>query len=136
MGLSNIPSLSEGVLPVFVLNTVVWMAMLFNNMLRCVLQLAVSTVTQTTETQEESDDEEAMSSRRGRVSITQYKNISTTSDVVGSTTLMECCVCLCVFEPNEEVSELPCNHIFHTPCLNKWFLNTHTTCPLCRRSTH
>ncbi|KAL0336080.1 UNVERIFIED_CONTAM: E3 ubiquitin-protein ligase [Sesamum radiatum] len=45
---------------------------------------------------------------------------------------VECCVCLCRFEAEEEVSELSCKHFFHKGCLDKWFDNQHITCPLCR----
>ncbi|KAL9311021.1 putative Zinc finger, RING-type [Arabidopsis thaliana] len=46
---------------------------------------------------------------------------------------MDCCVCLCGFKEEEEVSELvSCKHYFHSACLDKWFGNNHTTCPLCR----
>lgn len=46
--------------------------------------------------------------------------------------LVDCCVCLCRFELEEEVSELSCKHFFHKGCLEKWFGNQHSTCPLCR----
>ncbi|KAL9270674.1 E3 ubiquitin-protein ligase-like protein [Drosera capensis] len=48
---------------------------------------------------------------------------------------MECCVCLCCFEAEDEVSELPCKHYFHKGCVEKWFDGgdrRSTTCPLCR----
>lgn len=44
----------------------------------------------------------------------------------------ECPVCLCVFEEDEEVRELPrCRHSFHAPCIEMW-LYSHLDCPLCR----
>ncbi|KAL1808887.1 hypothetical protein ACET3Z_025877 [Daucus carota] len=44
----------------------------------------------------------------------------------------ECPVCLCVFEEDEEVRELPrCKHSFHAPCTEMW-LYSHSDCPLCR----
>lgn len=44
----------------------------------------------------------------------------------------ECPVCLCVFEEDEEVRELPrCKHSFHAPCIEMW-LYSHLDCPLCR----
>ncbi|XVE74951.1 hypothetical protein DITRI_Ditri12bG0059600 [Diplodiscus trichospermus] len=45
---------------------------------------------------------------------------------------LECCVCLCGFKEEDEVSELSCKHFFHKSCLEKWFDNNHSTCPLCR----
>lgn len=43
----------------------------------------------------------------------------------------ECSIC---FEEllNKAVSYLPCNHLFHTTCLNKTFENKIYNCPLCR----
>ncbi|EXB82546.1 E3 ubiquitin-protein ligase RHA2A [Morus notabilis] len=92
-------------------------------------------------------------SRERRISITQFKSLcqnrscdaknSTSSSISGisgstssssstNTSTSECCVCFCGFEADEEVSELSCKHFFHKNCLDKWFHNKHTTCPLCR----
>ncbi|XP_074323507.1 RING-H2 finger protein ATL52-like [Apium graveolens] len=44
----------------------------------------------------------------------------------------ECPVCLCFFEQDEQVRELPrCKHSFHAPCIEMW-LYSHLDCPLCR----
>jgi len=43
----------------------------------------------------------------------------------------ECVVCLEPYEKEDEISKLPCNHIFHYKCISKWVL-TNQTCPLCR----
>lgn len=40
----------------------------------------------------------------------------------------ECCVCM---EPINKTTEIPCNHIFCTTCLNKW-LKKQNSCPICR----
>ncbi|CAI0463669.1 unnamed protein product [Linum tenue] len=87
------------------------------------------------------------SRRRGRrISITQFRALSGGGGEASSNsfdnggggrsawlaTTVECCVCLCGFEADEEVSELSCKHFFHKGCLQKWFDNQHTTCPLCR----
>ncbi|XP_057776798.1 probable E3 ubiquitin-protein ligase XERICO [Salvia miltiorrhiza] len=108
MGLSNFPSPAEGVLPLLVMNTVMSVA-LVKNKLRSVLQAVGGG----------GAAEEAR-----RVSITRYGCLCREA--------VECCVCLCKFEAEEEVSELSCKHFFHKPCLDKWFDNQHITCPLCR----
>lgn len=153
MGLSNIPNLAEGVLPVLLVNTVLSVVLL-KNMLKSVLEAvgltsssssSSSSSSYSQNTEEDTDDEtERESWRRRRVSITQYKVCSreettttttpVTSDSGSSVGLgtVECCVCLCGFEANQEVSELPCKHFFHRGCLDKWFDNKHLTCPLCR----
>ncbi|CAN4105029.1 unnamed protein product [Withania somnifera] len=46
--------------------------------------------------------------------------------------LIECTVCLNVFEDGEMARTLPnCKHIFHVECIDKW-LGSHSTCPICR----
>ncbi|XP_074588200.1 E3 ubiquitin-protein ligase ATL6-like [Curcuma longa] len=45
---------------------------------------------------------------------------------------LECAVCLCEFEDDEELRLLPhCNHVFHPDCIGAW-LAAHITCPVCR----
>ncbi|KAG6487414.1 E3 ubiquitin-protein ligase ATL31-like [Zingiber officinale] len=45
---------------------------------------------------------------------------------------LECAVCLCEFEDDEELRLLPhCNHVFHPDCIGAW-LAAHVTCPVCR----
>lgn len=135
MGLSNFPCAAEGVLPVIVMNTVLSVALL-KNMFRSMLQVVGGiNPSNNIESQEESfhhDDEMNSSnkSRERRVSISQYKSLLCHNN--NNSILVECCVCLSGFEANQEVSELPCKHFFHRGCLDKWFDNNHTTCPLCR----
>jgi hypothetical protein len=43
-----------------------------------------------------------------------------------------CCpVCLCEYMDGEVLRELPCHHVFHQPCIDKWMV-AHSTCPCCR----
>merc|ERR1712232_799920 len=44
----------------------------------------------------------------------------------------ECPVCLEVFEASVIVRRLPCGHLMHKECCEKW-LQTSGTCPTCRR---
>lgn len=135
MGLSNFPHSAEGVLllPVLVMNTVMSMAFL-KNLVRSVIQM-MSASASPSSSEEEYDSENG---RERRISITQFKSLrqsfnGETEDGSASRCVMaECCVCLCGFEADEEVSELSCKHFFHKGCLSKWFDNKHITCPLCR----
>ncbi|KAK6252463.1 hypothetical protein QUC31_014183 [Theobroma cacao] len=154
MGLSNFPSAAEGVLPVLVMNTVLSVALL-KNMVRSLLQVVGASGSSSSSLDDESDGypEENIKARERRISITQFKSLCHTSEssiCEGSSTsaaasacscsgsgsgwanTVECCVCLCGFEADEEVSELSCKHFFHKVCLEKWFDNKHSTCPLCR----
>ncbi|KAG9139941.1 hypothetical protein Leryth_026299 [Lithospermum erythrorhizon] len=41
----------------------------------------------------------------------------------------ECSICL--GEGLQDVNEMPCKHLFHSGCINKW-LGIHGSCPICR----
>ncbi|XP_068345392.1 E3 ubiquitin-protein ligase ATL41-like [Pyrus communis] len=50
----------------------------------------------------------------------------------GDDNAIECAVCLSMLEDEEMARLLPnCKHSFHAECIDKW-LNSHTTCPICR----
>jgi E3 ubiquitin-protein ligase ATL6/9/15/31/42/55 len=45
---------------------------------------------------------------------------------------LECAVCLNEFEDDETLRLIPnCDHVFHPDCIDAW-LESHTTCPVCR----
>ncbi|KAK9027734.1 hypothetical protein V6N11_067557 [Hibiscus sabdariffa] len=129
MGLRNFPSSSEGVLPVLVLNTVLSVALLLRSLLQVMGTFAPSNL----------DMDDTRNARDRRVSITRLKSLchghrhySSLAAAAADNDGGGCCVCLCGFEADEEVSELSCKHFFHKGCLDKWFNNKHSTCPLCR----
>ncbi|XVF49240.1 hypothetical protein PTKIN_Ptkin03bG0252800 [Pterospermum kingtungense] len=43
-----------------------------------------------------------------------------------------CCICLANYADNDVLKELPCSHLFHTVCVDKW-LKLKAICPLCKR---
>lgn len=43
----------------------------------------------------------------------------------------KCAVCLSEFERDEHVRTLPCNHIFHVECIDRWLV-FNKKCPVCR----
>lgn len=132
MGLSHFPTASEGVLPLLVMNTVVSVTLL-KNMVRSVFQIVASESEASREIEEKDEAEEDFVRRR--ILITQFKSLCENrgEEEEGEERGVECCVCLCGFKEEEEVSELvSCKHFFHRACLDNWFGNNHTTCPLCR----
>ncbi|XP_030457615.1 E3 ubiquitin-protein ligase At1g63170 [Syzygium oleosum] len=42
-----------------------------------------------------------------------------------------CCICLSRYADNDELKELPCHHVFHVECIDKW-LKINASCPLCK----
>lgn len=42
-----------------------------------------------------------------------------------------CVVCQTDFEQRQNIRALPCNHVFHAKCVDKWLKNNRT-CPICR----
>ncbi|GAB2261696.1 hypothetical protein Droror1_Dr00002693 [Drosera rotundifolia] len=42
-----------------------------------------------------------------------------------------CCICLAKYVNNDELRELPCSHLFHKECVDKW-LKINALCPLCK----
>ena len=46
----------------------------------------------------------------------------------------DCSICMEEFKINEGIRNLPCNHMFHKKCVDKWFKTSTFTCPICRKS--
>jgi len=46
-------------------------------------------------------------------------------------TAMSCAICLCEYESNDLLRQMPCRHLFHKECVDEW-LKLKRTCPLCK----
>ncbi|KAF2736741.1 hypothetical protein EJ04DRAFT_149695 [Polyplosphaeria fusca] len=55
-----------------------------------------------------------------------------TTEMLGSEGRADCSICMEEVNIGEEVTELPCHHWFHHPCVAAW-LAEHDTCPHCRQ---
>ncbi len=44
----------------------------------------------------------------------------------------QCNICLSEYEKKEKIRVLPCEHIYHPECIDKWFKES-TLCPVCRK---
>ena len=42
----------------------------------------------------------------------------------------ECLICLDEFNQGQQIIMIKCGHLYHKPCIDKWFLKK-KTCPLC-----
>jgi E3 ubiquitin-protein ligase SIS3 len=42
----------------------------------------------------------------------------------------QCAICLTTLNPGEYTRNIPCQHLFHSTCLDQWLLMKHT-CPVC-----
>lgn len=45
-----------------------------------------------------------------------------------------CSICLVDLELGDSVKELPCNHIFHPDCIDKWLKEYNHICPICKQT--
>ncbi|CRG91826.1 RING finger domain protein [Talaromyces islandicus] len=44
-----------------------------------------------------------------------------------------CVICFEQVELSHGIHELKCMHVFHKQCLEKWYLRSHYTCPMCHQ---
>ena len=44
-----------------------------------------------------------------------------------------CSTCLGSLTSRSDVSTIPCGHVFHTNCIEKWLKNGHNNCSQCRK---
>lgn len=45
----------------------------------------------------------------------------------------KCCICLDYYETGAKIRKLPCQHLYHSHCIDMWLLKMSILCPLCKR---
>jgi len=48
----------------------------------------------------------------------------------------QCRLCLLNYKPGQLVRKLPCSHIFHRDCIDKWLRDDHRCCPIDKKSVY
>lgn len=156
MGLSRFPDAFEGgVIPVLVIRTALSIAMLRDILISLLRKMGFKVITEQSELAQSSlsyayAEEEVAELGSGRaelamtaeeigdrlpVSLFQVSasSCSCSCSCSDGDYLSECVVCLRKFHGGEEIRSLPCGHVFHKLCVDKWILDYEkTTCPLCR----
>jgi len=55
----------------------------------------------------------------------------TLADTTGLGEQTKCLICLDDFSDGDEIKTLPCLHIYHQACVERW-LHTDNSCPVCK----
>ncbi|CAL1407968.1 unnamed protein product [Linum trigynum] len=150
MGLSTLPSPSEGVLCLLLVNTAMSISIV-KGILRSILHivgihLPPSSPPYSEFTEEPTMDPFEFSTTTSDAFIDQFRSRAASEGYIEEfrsrspptrfdkvcRTEHDCSVCLTRFNPESEINRLSCGHIFHMVCLEKWLDYWNITCPLCR----
>ncbi|CAI0459441.1 unnamed protein product [Linum tenue] len=137
MGLSTLPSPSEGVLCLLLVNTALSISIV-KGILRSILHIVGIHLPPSSPPYSEFTEEPTMhpfefttTTSEGYIEEFRSRSPPTRFDKVCRTE-HDCSVCLTRFNPESEINRLSCGHIFHMVCLEKWLDYWNITCPLCR----
>ncbi|KAG6474572.1 probable E3 ubiquitin-protein ligase XERICO [Zingiber officinale] len=130
MGLSSLPTPSESVLTLVLVNTALTISIL-KQLLRSLLRLRGPSPPPSEYAAGDDREPHSLTDRfrsrcrpiRFGLALGRRRAAERASD---------CRVCLACFEPDSMVNTLPCGHFFHKACLETWLDYQHATCPLCR----
>ncbi|KAE8690142.1 hypothetical protein F3Y22_tig00110925pilonHSYRG00021 [Hibiscus syriacus] len=152
MGLSSLPSPSEGMLCVLLINAALSMSMIkgiLQSILRIIgIHLPSSSLSTSSDSMTSSLDsmpsfdyvesprEPSSHCKASKIYIEEFRSKTPTVQfhALSSSERPEydCPVCWCEFEPESEINLLSCGHTFHKECVEKWLRYLRGTCPLCR----
>ncbi|PVV05415.1 hypothetical protein BB560_000063 [Smittium megazygosporum] len=74
----------------------------------------------------------ASSSTHGSSVLTKNSIEGSVAIAIDENDYSECLICFERLLPNDKCREIPCDHLFHQPCLDKWLLTRTCFCPTCR----
>lgn len=154
MGLSRFPDAFEGgAIPFFIIYAALTIAMLNDTLIFLLQKLGLKMNTEMPESAETlsstyADAEEEAPNLGSRVAqlamtaeeiedwlpVSLFEASSSSFSCSEGDGASDCVVCLMKFHGGEEIRSLPCDHLFHKNCVDKWLLDyENMTCPLCRR---
>ncbi|XP_010542038.1 PREDICTED: probable E3 ubiquitin-protein ligase XERICO [Tarenaya hassleriana] len=142
MGLSSLPAPSQGMLCIILVNTALSIS-IFKGIVQYILHvvgvLLTSSPSMPSVTPSEDPSESfglqfchahgLLEEFRNRTPTLRFSSCKKHPDHE-----QDCSVCLTKFEPESEINNLNCGHLFHKICLEKWIDYWNITCPLCRTS--
>ncbi|GMI69168.1 hypothetical protein like AT2G04240 [Hibiscus trionum] len=152
MGLSSLPTPSEGMLCVLLVNTALSLSVvkgILSSILR-ILGIHLSSASTSTSDSMTSSPDSVTSSLDSVVYQDELSLYHTASEIyikeyrsriptirfdalsIREQPEYDCPVCRCEFVPESEIDVLPCSHLFHKECLETWLRYLRGTCPLCR----
>lgn len=138
MGISSLPSPSEGVLGVILVNTVLSISVV-KGLVRSILQVVGIHFPDSEPQPFWTDPSQDMARPVENSSPCHVLEFRNRNPSVKFNTLHhckqsehDCSVCLTQFEPDSDINKLSCGHFFHKVCLEKWLGYWNVTCPLCR----
>ncbi|CAA6672427.1 unnamed protein product [Spirodela intermedia] len=135
MGIYSLPSPSEGVLTLLIVNTAVSISV-FKEIVRFLLDVVGLYRSPSAESDHNPGAlpcpaRDSLADRfRSRVKPVRFGSSYRPDDPSGHP--QDCRVCLSRFELDSVVNRLSCGHLFHQGCLDRWLDYHHATCPLCR----
>ncbi|KAF5403586.1 RING finger protein 13 [Paragonimus heterotremus] len=71
--------------------------------------------------------------RRRCLTARQLRRLPQTKFVKGQNPDGHCAICLEEYENGDQLRTLPCNHEYHSKCLDPWLLKGRRVCPVCKR---
>ncbi|KAE8679690.1 putative E3 ubiquitin-protein ligase XERICO [Hibiscus syriacus] len=138
MGLSSLPTPSEGVLCILLVNTALSISIV-KGIIRSILHIVGIHLSSSSSSSDSAENlsepfEFHLNTPDSYIEEFRSKTPAIQFDAVYSCKRPQhdCLVCLTQFEPKSEINHLSCGHLFHKACLEKWLNYWNVTCPKCR----